>query len=262
MRVYLIQPSQGLGGEGGGPSGYLELGGPPLVAQPPTAGVAVGVAADGGGGGRLALDTPAVPHLPAPATDSSFDDLLGGDVNSGFTNSPVHEVLLFESCTPNPSAPAFGTQGSDRSLSFLHADPQSCISCNRLFTPRRGENCYGKCDDCLDSAFHSFADLHGIVSGPMFGPCLHDEQPPVSITGDGDPMGGSLEPSDTSGGGSNSLFLSLAPVVFCRRCGVAFRPPRGLECNSLCLSCSSQSFLRSPSPKRRRLGGEGFGPPP
>ena len=86
---------------------------------------------------------------------------------------------------------------------------------------------------------------------------MHDVQAVASDTGEGVPPG---EPPSqgvgaTVGAASSSLdsvFLSLAPEVFCSRCEVAFRPLRGAECNSLCLSCSSPSFLRSPSPKAKR----------
>ena len=97
------------------------------------------------------------------------------------------------------------------------------------------------------------------VSSANFG---HEERPPEASTGNGDSMLESLEPGASSGdGSSNSFFLSLAPGVFCRRCGGAFRPLRGAECNSLCLNYTSLSFLRSPSPKRRRVAHRKAGPP-
>ena len=201
---------------------------------------------EGGGRVRRALETPVVPHLPpkAPRLRSP---------------SPVHDSLLrFDQHTPNPSAPSSGTQGvggADVVFGMNSDHQQSCISCNKVFTPRGGENCYGKCDDCLDGAFYSFVHVHALQVAQAVGP---------QGVG-GDPSGvPSHQPSGTtesavgpiSGPSSiNSLFLSLAPEVFCRRCGRAFRPLSGSECNSLCLPCSSLSFLRSPSPKRRRFSG-------
>ena len=46
---FVVVSDSDSGGEGGGPSGSLELGGPSSVAQSPTAGVAAGVVAEEGG---------------------------------------------------------------------------------------------------------------------------------------------------------------------------------------------------------------------
>jgi hypothetical protein len=210
--------------------------------------------ADGVGRASLVPVTPVVPHLLDP--DSVVDDVVRGSFACDVSSSPVHVNLRFlEQCTPNPSAPSFDSQGVEASSSFLlQADQQTCISCNGLFTPRRGENCYGKCDACLESAFHTFAHVHGIYHAPVVS---HDVQAAASTTGVGVPPGEppSQEVVATVGAAlvpQSSFFLTLAPDVFCRRCGVAFRPLRGSECNSLCLPCSSLSFLRSPSPKAKR----------
>ena len=168
---------------------------------------------------------------------SQVDGRLRGDISS----SPLPAALRFNHFSPNPSAPFPPS-------SLSQADPQSCISCNKVFTPRGGENCYGKCDDCLESAFHSFVHLHDLQH-------LHVAQAVGPQVEAGDPSGDpSYQPSGANVGavgpisGPCSVFLSLVPQVFCRNCGVAFTPQRGVECNSLCEACRAL-----PTPKRLRI---------
>jgi hypothetical protein len=157
---------------------------------------------------------PSSPRVASPVAGDLPQDIEQGDIS----HSPLPGILRFNHFTPNASAPSPCTQNSEFELNsgnaFAELPPtkQSCISCDKLFTLRRGENCYGKCDDCLELGVRSFIHAHARVLGPISGPVVHDERPPEASTGEGDPMGGSPEPGANSGGGSmNSFFLSLAP---------------------------------------------------
>ena len=139
-----------MGGEGGEPNGSQALGGPPSVAQPPTAGVAVGVVADGVVRACQVLESPVVPHLPVPEHDCIS---RGGLFATGVENSmnapisPLHVALEFDTLTPNPSAPS----------QSLCAAVVFCAVCGVECGP---DSQFGKCGSCLDAAFNSFAALH------------------------------------------------------------------------------------------------------
>ena len=154
-----------------------------------------------------------------------------------------------------------------------------------LTSPPGGEECYGKCQDCLSSHFHRFAAVHTPfllhdaqpsghdtgARGPHGDPptsgvspdgganasflnssfLLHNVQPPGHDDGSGSPPGGVPTQYVSPDGGagpsaSNSFFLSFAPLLFCRICGVAFQPQIGVECDSVCDAC----LALPPPPKR------------
>ena len=157
-----VSVESGNGGEGGGPSGSQELGGPPSVTQPPTAGVAVGVVADGVVRACQALESPEVPHLPVPSPGGAARGAFLSDV----PNSPLHSALQFNHFTPNPSAPS--PQSPSFALpppSHVHVGVSYCASV--VFCFSSGAECgpevetsYGKCQRCLDISFHTFARTH------------------------------------------------------------------------------------------------------
>ena len=151
-----------------------------------------------------------------------------------------------------------------------------CTCCGISFDPPQGEECYGKCQECLSVHFNSFARLHvpDLVSffvdalpSPLHVvpplPSLQVAQPPGPDTGIGSPPGDSPAPVVSPDGGaaaSNSnmnsnMFLALAPQLICRRCGVTFRPQIGVECDSMCDVCRAPGFLLPP-PKRLRIVGK------
>ena len=147
----------GPGGEGGGPSGSQVLGGPPSATQPPSAGVAEGVVTDGVVRACQAFESPEVPHLPVPGPDGTARGVFWV-----VPNSPLHAALRFNHFTPNPSAPS-----QSSALSFspsasppsppLHACCAAAVLCSVC-----GDECgpdaqYGKCQNCLDAAFHAYA---------------------------------------------------------------------------------------------------------
>jgi hypothetical protein len=184
--------------------------------------------------------------------DGNVDGLFRGDLPS----SPLPHALRFNYFTPNPSAPSPPSPNSN-TFASLNSDEEGrrCISCNLFFTPRGGENCYGKCEACLNVTFHNFVRVHGLQH-------VHDSHLHVAQAGGpqveaGDPSGDpSYQPSGAnvgavgpiSGPFDNSVFLNLAPQVFCRICDVAFTPQRGVECDSLCEVCRAL-----PPPKRLRI---------
>ena len=153
-----------------------------------------------------------------------------------------------------------GVSEVNLSPSIEGADLSACTICGTPFRPPRGEECYGKCEDCFNAHIHNFARQHVPVLFSHFVPDvlsspLHDAQPPGVVTETGGPPGDPPEQDDIPDGGAastnsnmNSLFLSFDPCIPCRRCGVTFRPTRGVECDSLCTDCSSSS-----PPKRLRL---------
>ena len=126
---------------------------------------------------------------------------------------------------------------TENSASFL-----ICITCGIRFAPLVGEECYGKCQDCLSSHFNNFAALHlnllinqsPSVGGP--GPAeqaqerednernVHDASPSLlhvvqsfgSEGGVGGPLGGvndqSINPDDGAPNSNmNSVFYVVGP---------------------------------------------------
>ena len=146
----------GNGGEGGEPSGSQELGGPPSVAQSPTAGEAVGVVVDGVVRACQAPRYPEVPHLPDSALDCTRGDI---------SNSPLHPVLQFNHFTPNPSAPSPSPPSQLDSPPPLHVQGGMSSCAAVVFCLSCGAECgpdmqFNKCGSCLEAAFHAFAALH------------------------------------------------------------------------------------------------------
>ena len=150
----------GNGGEGGGPSGSQMLGGLPSVTQPPTAGVAGGVVTDVGVRACQALESPEVPHLPVPEPDCTARGVFWV-----VPNSPLHSALRFNHFTPNPSAPSPSAPSPSAASPPSPLNSQTC-SAAAVFCVVCGAECgageqsYGKCQDCLDAAFHAFAAVH------------------------------------------------------------------------------------------------------
>ena len=150
--------NSGNGGEGGEPSGSQELGGPPLVTQSPTAGGAGGVVTDGEVRACQAPVTPVVPHLPSP------DPVC--NARGDLSNSPLHPALRFNHFTPNPSAPSqLSASPSTPPSLHVHGGASACAAV--VFCIVCGDECgpevetsYGKCQRCLDSAFHAFSRTH------------------------------------------------------------------------------------------------------
>ena len=103
----------------------------------------------------------------------------------GVVNSAVHvEGVVAMHCV------------SDVNLSppFEGADLSACTICGIPFRPPRGEECHGKCEDCLNAHFHNFARQHVPVLFSHFvhdvlSPPLHDAQPPGVATETGGAMG-------------------------------------------------------------------------
>jgi hypothetical protein len=153
----------GIEGEGGEPSGSQELGGPPSVALPPTAGEAGGVVTDGVVRACQALESPEVPHLLVPIPDS-----------------PVHDALRFNHFTPNPSAPSASTPLSPPSPALGAASCCAavvfCVICG--VECGDGEASYGKCQGCADDAFHNFVAAHC----PHLGEQSSNSSPPIGGT--------------------------------------------------------------------------------
>ena len=122
---------------------------------------------------------------------------------------------------------------TENAVSFLTL---ICTCCGISFDPPQGEECYGKCQDCLSVHFNSFARLHvpDLVSFfvDAFPFPLQVAQPPGPDTGIGSPPGDSPAPVVSPDGGasvSNSNMNSLphdSSVVFylpLRRCLVRSR---------------------------------------
>ena len=83
-------------------------------------------------------------------------------------NSPLHGAFNFSHLTPNPSAPFGSPSPQSPSLPpplHVHGGASSCAAV--AFCTICGEECgpevetsYGKCQRCLDMAFHAFARTH------------------------------------------------------------------------------------------------------
>ena len=85
--------------------------------------------------------------------------LINGDVS----NSPLPELLRFNHFTPNPSAPDFSP--SPPSISLVDGVSSQACCASVVFCSVCGDECgpdaqYGKCQNCLDAAFHGFAARH------------------------------------------------------------------------------------------------------
>ena len=72
-----------------------------------------------------------------------------------------------------------------------------CIGCSTSFVPIQGEECYGKCQECLSSFLNIFARMN---CPQLFSSPLHDSSPPGVSDATGVPLGGSPEPGDTPDG--------------------------------------------------------------
>ena len=110
---------------------------------------------------------PEVPHLPDSALNCTRGDI---------SNSPVHSVLQFEHCTPNPSAPSPSSAPTLSPPSPRNSTSNSQACCAAVvFCSVCGDECgpdaqHGKCHSCLDAAFLGFAARHAsnfvLHSGP------------------------------------------------------------------------------------------------
>ena len=120
----------------------------------------------------------------SPDLNGEFTQVIDASLESFFATPPDSPPLP-------PSAPRMeeGEMTETEASRFL-----ICTCCGISFAPLQGEKCYGKCQDCLNVHFNSFARLHvpDLVSFfvDAFPSPLHDVPPPGVSNATGSPLGG------------------------------------------------------------------------